>query len=176
MSFLKLFQKQFPKKGQWNISLFHICIFCLYFVKLLYDLHLAKQHRFKIKYSFLGWVVTVSKVQCAIMMADKSCHCDKAYSELRSRDGVRLTKAKKSFFFLFLSLLRTSLLEKSSTLAGGRVSCHCSTNCWGFPWLYFLCKIFLRWYFCIHGIGSFLSVPCSLCITSPLTSEDMCLT
>lgn len=75
--------------------------FCLYFIKILYDLHLAKQHCFKIKQSFLEGVVIVSKAHCAIMMADKSCRCDKAYSELRSKDGVRLTKAKKLFVFSF---------------------------------------------------------------------------
>lgn len=44
----------------------------------------------------------VSKMQCAIMVADKSCDCDKVNSEVRSEDGgVRLLAEGKFFFFFF---------------------------------------------------------------------------
>lgn len=60
-------------------------------------------------------------MQCAIMVADKSCHCDKVNSELRSKDGVRLLPEGKFFVVWFLGffcvcvifLFRTRLLETS---------------------------------------------------------------
>lgn len=42
-------------------------------------------------------------MQCAIMVVDKSCHCDKVNFEFRSEDGgVRLLAERKFFLFFFL--------------------------------------------------------------------------
>jgi len=43
-------------------------------------------------------------MQRAIMVADKSCHCDKVNSELRSKDGIGLLPEARFFMVCFLGL------------------------------------------------------------------------
>lgn len=61
-------------------------------------------------------------MQYAIKVADKSCHCDKVNSELRSKDGVRLLSEGKFFIVSFWGFFRTRLLERSCSFEGRKKS------------------------------------------------------
>lgn len=104
------------------------------------------------KYSFLGWIVTVSKMQHPIIVPDKSCLCDKVNFEHKRKYGGRLLPEGKFLVVWLVGVFEVCffqmLLESICSFEGRKKKKeNCSTSCWSFRCLYFLCKIFLKWYF-----------------------------